>query len=186
MYDDAQINSDASLFPKIMDAYMSMMLVALRSGITRVATLQLANASGNQLNFGAFLGERGIPARGTGYKRPSQLARPRPQPDDERQTQDHRRQVVHEKFADFIAKRRRRGAGGNMLKKACSLGQPHESGDNHHSQRIPWVLAGQAGGGVLRPGRSGRGKTISSARATWQGHGRRAQPHWSGTAGAAI
>ena len=63
---DEQIMADAALFPKIMDSYMDMMFVALRAGVTRVATLQLANGSGNQLNFGAFVD--GIPARGTGYK----------------------------------------------------------------------------------------------------------------------
>ena len=65
-----------ALFPKIMDAHMDMVLVALRSGVTRVATLQLANRLGQPLNFGAFV-RRGIPAtRHRLQERVPQLARP--------------------------------------------------------------------------------------------------------------
>ena len=187
---DDQILADAGLFPKIMDAYTDMMLVALRSGITRVATLQLANASGNQLNFGAFLGERGIPARGTGYKsafrnwhdlghNPSMNG------------QNHKIIVdkwCMEKFAGMIEKMKGiQEPGGNMLRNSLVLWGNHmESGDNHHSQRIPWVLAGRAGGSVLKTGIcTGAGKTISSAMGDiCKAMGVQPQAHWSGTAGA--
>jgi hypothetical protein len=189
-FTDEQILADAKLFPDIMDAYMNMMLVALRSGITRVATLQLANASGNQLNFGAFLGDRGIPARGTGYKsafrnwhdlghNPIFMG------------QNHKIIVdkwCMEKFAGFIQKMKDiQEPGGTMLRNSLVLWGNHmESGDNHHSQRIPWVLAGRAGGDTLKVGTvTGAGKTISSAMGDiCRAMGVAPQAHWSGSAGA--
>jgi hypothetical protein len=187
---DDQILADAALFPKIMDAYTDMMLVALRSGITRVATLQLANASGNQLNFGAFLGDRGIPARGTGYK--SAFRNWHDLGHNPVMSGQNHKIIVDkwcmEKFAGMIEKMKSiQEPGGTMLRNSLVLWGNHmESGDNHHSQRIPWVLAGHAGGDVLKTGIcTGAGKTISSAMGDiCKAMGVQPQAHWSGTAGA--
>jgi hypothetical protein len=191
MYTDAQIMADAALFPKIMDAYMDMMIVALRSGITRVATLQLANSSGNALNFGAFV--PGIPARGTGYK--SAFRNWHDLGHNPSMGGTNHKIIVDkwcmEKFAGFIAKMKAieepGSPGKNLLGNSIVLWGNHmESGDNHGSQKIPWILAGKGGGTTLKTGIcTGGGKTISSAMGDiCKGLGIEPQPHWSGSAGA--
>jgi hypothetical protein len=190
-YTDQQIMADAALFPKIMDSYMDMMIVALRAGITRVATLQLANSSGNSLNFGAFV--PGIPARGTGYK--SAFRNWHDLGHNPSLGGTNHKVIVDkwcmEKFAGFIAKMKSiqepGSPGGNMLNNSIVLWGNHmESGDNHGSQKIPWILAGKGSTNVLKSGTcTGSGKTISSAMADiCKALELPAQPHWTGSAGA--
>jgi hypothetical protein len=165
-FDDMTIMSDPGVFPKVMDAYMDMMIVALSAGLSRVATLQLANSSGNSLNFGLFV--PGIPARGTGYKSPF------------RNWHDlghnpsmggvNHKVIVDkwcmDKFATFLGKLKsvQEPNGKTLLDNSLVLWGNHmESGDNHGSQKIPWLLAGKAQDGKLKLGQCKGGGEISGA-----------------------
>jgi hypothetical protein len=164
---DEQIMADGALFPKIMDSYMDMMFVALRAGVTRVATLQLANGSGNQLNFGAFV--PGIPARGTGYK--SAFRNWHDLGHNPSMGGVNHKIIVDkwcmEKYAGWITKLNgvMEPNGKTMLDNTVTLWGNHmESGDNHGAYKIPWMLAGSAGG-ALKTGQCKGGQTISAAMA---------------------
>jgi hypothetical protein len=150
VYDDAMILADAGLFPKIMAAYMDMMIAAASAGITKVSTLQLSNSSGNPMNFGLFVD--GIPARGTGYKSPyynwhDAGHNPIVGGKNLKTIID---KWMMDKYAAFITKMKSiQEPGGTMLSNSLILWGNHmESGDNHFSKRIPWVFAGQAGGKI--------------------------------------
>jgi hypothetical protein len=188
MFDDAAIMADAALFPKIMDAYMDMMIVALSAGLSRVATLQLANSSGNQLNFGAFV--PGIPARGTGYK--SAFRNWHDLGHNPSMGGVNHKVIVDkwcmDKFATFIGKLKsvKEPDGKTLFDNSLVLWGNHmESGDNHGSQKIPWMLAGKAGGTMLKGGTCKGGGTISNAMADiCKAMGVPGAPHMTGTAGA--
>jgi len=168
-FEDQAILDDAALFPKVMDAYIDMMIAALKSGITRVATLQLSNSSGNQLNFGAFV--KDIPARGTGYK--SAFRNWHDLGHNPVMNGVNHKIIVDkwcmDKFAGMIARMKSiQEPGGTMLDNSLVLWGNHmESGDNHFSQRIPWVVAGKGGAGsMVKVGtHAGNGEQISSAMA---------------------
>jgi hypothetical protein len=186
-FEDAAILSDAGLFPKIMDAYMSMMLAGLSAGITRVTTLQVSNSSGNQLNFGLFVD--GIPARGTGYKSPyynwhDAGHNPIVGGKNLKTIID---KWMMDKFAGFLTKMKAiQEPGGTMLSNSLVLWGNHmESGDNHFSQRIPWVLAGQAGGAVQTGfNLDTAGKTINNTMADiCKAMDVAPLSHWNGTVG---
>jgi hypothetical protein len=189
MYDDAAILSDAGLFPKIMDAYMGMIIAAFSAGITRVATLQLSNSSGNPMNFGLFV--EGIPAKGTGYKTPyynwhDAGHNPIVGGKNLKTLID---KWMMDRYAGFIAKMKAiQEPGGTMLSNSVVLWGNHmESGDNHESQRIPWVLAGQAGGKLTTGiNADSAGKTISATMADIakaMGVTTGLPAHWTGTVG---
>jgi hypothetical protein len=188
MFDDAMIMGDAALFPKIMDAYMDMMIVALSAGVSRVATLQLANGSGNQLNFGAFV--PGIPARGTGYK--SAFRNWHDLGHNPSMGGVNHKVIVDkwcmDKLATFLTKLKsvKEPDGKTLLDNSLVVWGNHmESGDNHGSQKIPWILAGKAGGTVLKTGICKGGSTISNAMADiCKAMGVTGAPHMTGTAGA--
>jgi hypothetical protein len=187
-FEDSAIMSDAALFPKIMNAYTDMMVAALKSGVTRVATLQLSNSSGNQLNFGAFV--EGIPPKGTGYK--SAFRNWHDLGHNPVMNGQNHKIIVDkwcmQKYADLITKMKGvQEPGGTMLSNSLVLWGNHmESGDNHHSQRIPWILAGQGGGGsVIKSGTCTSGGTISNAMADiCKVMGVAPQGVWSGSVGA--
>ena len=63
-FDDAAILATDKLYPDMLRAYIDIDVAALRCGVTRVVTLQVADCSGNSVNFGAFV--EGIPARNVG------------------------------------------------------------------------------------------------------------------------
>jgi hypothetical protein len=165
-FDDMAIMSDPALFPKVMDAYTDMMIVALSAGISRVATLQLANSSGNSLNFGAFV--PGIPARGTGYKSPFRNwhdlgHNPTMNGVNHKVIVD---KWCMDKLATFVAKLKtvKEPDGKSLFDNSLVLWGNHmESGDNHGSQKIPWILAGKAQDNKLKLGQCKGGGEISGA-----------------------
>src|SRR5205814_4745031 len=59
--------NDGLKYGEIAKAHMNLATAALKCGVTRVATLQMSDSSGNNLNFGFV---EGIPPKGTGYKSP--------------------------------------------------------------------------------------------------------------------
>ena len=56
---------DRLQYPNILKAQMNLAIQGIKCGVTRVATLQLSDSSGNNINF-AFV--EGVPGNGTGYK----------------------------------------------------------------------------------------------------------------------
>jgi len=189
MYEDAMILGDPGLFPKIMDAYMDMMIAAASSGISHVSTLQLSNSSGNPMNFGLYV--EGIPPRGTGYKSPyynwhDAGHNPIVGGKNLKTIID---KWMMDKFAGFLGKLKAiQEPGGSMLSNSLVLWGNHmESGDNHHSQKIPWVLAGQAGGKITTGlNVDTGGKSINATMADiCKAMGVPAHPHWTGTMGIA-
>jgi hypothetical protein len=186
-FEDAAILGDAGLYPKIMDAYMDMLLAGLASGVARVATLQLGNSSGNQMNFGLFVD--GIPAKGTGYKSPyynwhDSGHNPIVGGKNLKTLID---KWYMERFAGFLTKMKAiQEPGGTMLSNSLVLWGNHmESGDNHFSQRIPWIIAGQAGGAVQTGfNLDTSGKTINNTMADiCKAMGVPGNAQWTGTVG---
>jgi len=160
----------------------------LKAGVTNVATIQLSNSSGNQLNFGAFV--PGIPAAGTGYKSPFRNWHDLGH-NPVMNGQNHKIIVdkwCMQKFADLIARMKGlQEPGGTMLDNTLIVWGNHmESGDNHFSQRIPWVFAGKGGAGSkVKVGTAASGASISNAMADICNiMGVTGAPHMTGTAGA--
>jgi hypothetical protein len=168
MYTKDQILNTETLFPKIMDSYFAIMLAAVHCGVTNVATMQISDSSGNQINFGSFV--QGIPPRGTGYKsafRNWHDLGHNPVMDGV----DHHRivdQWCMQKFADYLGKVKATPHGsGSMLDSSLVVWANHmEDGQSHNSQKVPWVLAGKVGG-KLNTGiaAASAGKPIQSAMA---------------------
>jgi hypothetical protein len=168
MYTKDQILATDALYPKIMDAYMNMMLAAVKCGVTNVATLQISDSTGNQVNFGSFVD--GIPPRGTGYKSAFRNWHDLGH-NPVMNGVDHHRVVDQwcmQKFADFLNKAKAIPQGnGNFLDNNLVMWTNHmEDGETHASQKVPWLLAGKAGG-TLNTGQAvnSAGKPIQAAMA---------------------
>jgi hypothetical protein len=58
--------TDHAQYANILQAHLDLAVAALSCGVTRVATMQLSDATGTSINFGAFV--PGVPQMGTGYK----------------------------------------------------------------------------------------------------------------------
>jgi Protein of unknown function (DUF1552) len=133
---------DRLQYPNILKAQMSLAVQALKCGVSRVATLQLSDSSGNNINFGFV---EGVPGNGTGYK--SQYRNYHDVGHNPVfQGVDHKRIVDRWMMLQFA----------NLVKemKAASLlddglilwGNHMQDGSNHVAGKIPWILAGKAGG----------------------------------------
>jgi hypothetical protein len=146
----------AENYPKILDLNFELSTAALRCDVTRIATLQLGNAYGGGVVF-SFLG---IDGKGLEY-----LGGPRGAWHDlaHREVDDggkgcnvcegtNHKQIVDRwfmsQFAALIERFRKVNEGGaSMLDNGLILWANHmENGANHNAQRIPWMLAGKAGG----------------------------------------
>jgi len=152
-------------YPKIYEAHINMMLAALKCGVTHVATLQLADATGDAINF-AFV--PGVPAAGTGYKTKYRNwhdlgHNPVLNGTDHKQIVD---QWWMDRFADLIGKMKgiMLPGGANMLDSSVVLWGNHmHEGADHGSQQVPWLLAGK-GGGYFKTGQCApsSGKTVTA------------------------
>jgi hypothetical protein len=169
-FDDAAILSTDKLYPDLLRAYFDIAISALRCGVTRVVTLQVGDCSGNSVNFGAFV--EGIPARNVGgdaktpYRNWHDLGH---NPISE--GVDHKKIVDRwwmKELAAVLGKMKSLPEpGGSLLDNTLVLWGNHmESGDNHHTQSVPWLLAGKAGG-YLATGQcaASSGKPINDAMA---------------------
>jgi len=141
--------NDRTKYPAVLGAQIEVMLAALACGTTRVATLQLADAEGSNINFGAFV--PGIPTVGTGYKSPFRNWKDLGH-NPVLGGQDHK-QIVDAwwmaRFADLIAKLKAipDGPHGRLFDNTVVLwANPVEEGSNHNSAAMPWMIAGSAGG----------------------------------------
>jgi hypothetical protein len=139
---------DVAQYPAILDAQMGMMVAALTCGVTRVTTLQLADAMGFGLNFGAFV--PGVSAHGTGFKSAfrnwADLAHnPVLNGTDQKQLVDEWFMV---RLASLIGKMKGvlDASGTNLFDNSVILwANPVEEGSTHNSAKMPWLLAGSAG-----------------------------------------
>jgi hypothetical protein len=140
--------NDGLKYPDIMKAHMALGVQAMKCGITNVATLQLSDSSGNNINF-AFV--PGVPANGTGYK-----TKFRNYHDLGHNPVlggvDHKRivdQWMMARFAELIGMMKAvpGEGGGTMLDNSVILfGNHMQDGSNHVAGKIPWALAGSGGG----------------------------------------
>jgi hypothetical protein len=139
---------DRLKYPDILKSQISLAVQAVKCGITRVATFQLSDSSGNNMNL-AFV--ENVPGSGTGYK-----SKFRNYHDVGHnpvfQGVDHKRLVdrwMMGQLAAFITELKAVPAvgGGTLLDSSLLLWGNHmQDGSNHVAGKIPWVLAGKAGG----------------------------------------
>jgi hypothetical protein len=139
--------NDALQYPNIYKAHVNLIASAFKCGVTQVATIQLSDSSGNNINF-AFVD--GIPPKGTGYKSPFRNYH------DVGHNPvlggvDHKRIVdrwMMQQLADIITLFKGINEdGGTMLDNSAILfGNHMQDGSNHDETKIPWVLAGKCGG----------------------------------------
>jgi hypothetical protein len=139
--------NDGSKYPDIMDAHMWLMVDALKCGITRIATLQTSDSSGNNINF-AFV--PGLPAKGTGYKTAFRNYHDLGH-NPVLGGVDHKRIVdrwMMERMAALLDRMKAVPEdGGTMLSNSLVLfGNHMQDGSNHDASRIPWITAGSLGG----------------------------------------
>jgi hypothetical protein len=146
----AAMPKDATLainYPATLNVSFDLMVAALKCDVTRVAALQMVDAGGANLPWN-FLPE--IPEKGTGFH--TRL----------RNWHDLGHNPVmagtdHKRIADKWCMTQLAGLlarmkaipeeGGTMLSNSVVLWTNHmEEGSNHNSQKMPWILAGQAGG----------------------------------------
>jgi hypothetical protein len=134
-------------YPATLKVSFDLMVAALKCDVTRVAALQMVDAGGANLPWN-FLPE--IPEKGTGFH--TRL----------RNWHDLGHNPVmggtdHKRIADKWCMTQLAGLlarmkaipeeGGTMLSNSVVLWTNHmEEGSNHNSQKMPWILAGQAGG----------------------------------------
>ena len=152
--------NDGLKYPDILKAHMSLMIQALKCGITNVATIQLSDSSGNNINF-AFV--PGIPPAGTGYK--SQFRNFHDVGHNPvLNGVDHKRIVdrwMMQQLADFMTDMKAvPEEGGTLLDSSVILfGNHMQDGSNHDENKIPWIARRQ-GWRLLqhRPVRAQRGQ----------------------------
>jgi hypothetical protein len=167
-YTKDQILATDTLYPKILQAYLDMALAAVHCGVTNVATLQMSDSTGNQINFGSFV--EGIPPRGTGYKSAFRNwhdlgHNPVMNGVDHHKVVD---QWCMQRLADFLTKVKAIPHGsGTLLDSSLVMWTNHmEDGETHASQKVPWLLAGKVGGKINTGlAAASAGKPIQSAMA---------------------
>jgi hypothetical protein len=156
---------DNANYPRILQAQLDLMLAALKCNVTQVATLQLADATGDSINF-AFV--PGIPAKSpNNYKTPYRNwhdlgHNPTLNGVDHKQIVD---QWWMKQFATFIGRMQdiKDPDGTTLLNNSVVLWGNHmHEGSDHGAQQVPWILAGR-GGGYFKTGQcaSSSGKPTS-------------------------
>jgi hypothetical protein len=139
--------ADGQQYPNILDAHMWLMVDALKCGITRIASMQTSDSSGNNINF-AFV--PGVPANGTGYKTAYRNYHDLGHNPVLGAT-DHKRIVdkwFMERFAILLDRLKAVPEdGGTLLSNTAVLfGNHMQDGSNHDANHLPWLLAGSCGG----------------------------------------
>jgi hypothetical protein len=141
--------TDNTQYEKIYDAYTSIMVAAVKCGITHIATLQLADATGDSVNFGAFV--PGVPAKGTGYKTAFRNwhdlgHNPVLGGVDHKQIVDQWWMAKLSVMIDKLKTPDPSGSGTVLDNSVVLWGNHMHEGSDHGSQAIPWLLAGKGGG----------------------------------------
>jgi hypothetical protein len=141
-------------YPHVLRAELELMLAALTCGITDVATLQLADATGTSINFGAFV--PGLPATSknnykTPYRNWADLANnPIMDGVDHKQLVD---QWFMTRFAELLFRLKQipDADGASLFDNTIVLwANPVEEGASKNAQAMPWIIAAKRG--VLRTG----------------------------------
>jgi hypothetical protein len=139
--------TQAANYPATLKVSFDLMVAALKCDVTRVAALQMVDAGGANLPWN-FLPE--IPEKGTGFH-----TRLRNWHDMGHNPimggVDHKRiadKWCMTQFAGLIERMKAiPEAGGTMLTNSVIVWTNHmEDGANHNCQKLPWMIAGQAGG----------------------------------------
>jgi hypothetical protein len=141
--------TDGAKYPDIFDAHLWLMVDALKCGITQIATLQLSDSSGNNINFGFV---PGLPPKGTGYKTAFRNYHDLGHNPVLAGT-DHKRIVdrwMMERMSILLDRMKAvQEDGGTMLTNSLVLfGNHMQDGSNHDASRIPWITAGTLGGAL--------------------------------------
>ena len=137
-------------YEKIYDAYAAIMVAMLKCGVTHITTLQLGDATGDSINFGAFV--PGIPPRGTGYKTPYRNwhdlgHNPVLGGVDHKQIVDQWWMGKFSKLLDQMKAVPDVGGTGTLLDNSVVIWGNHmHEGSDHGAQAVPWILAGKCGG----------------------------------------
>jgi hypothetical protein len=135
--------NDPAKYPDILDAHLWLMVDAIKCGITRIATVQLSDSSGNNINF-AFV--PGVPPKGTGYKSAFRNYHDLGHNPVLGGT-DHKR-IVDKWMVAQVAKLCDRlkavPEGGTTLldNSIVLMGNHMQDGSNHDANHIPWLTVG--------------------------------------------
>jgi hypothetical protein len=151
---DIKVNAN---YPMIYQAHVNMVLAALKCGVTQIGTVQLADATGDSINF-AFV--PGIPAKSpNNYKTPYRNwhdlgHNPVLGGVDHKQIVD---QWWMDRLGELLGKMKAitEANGKTMLDNSIVLWGNHmHEGADHGSQQIPWILAGNSdkNGGYFKTG----------------------------------
>jgi hypothetical protein len=150
-------------YPLALKVAFDLMVAALKCDVTRVAGFQMVDAGGANLPWN-FL--PGIPLKGAGFhtslRNWHDLGH-----NPILGGVDHKRMAdkwCMTQLAELIARMKAiPEAGGTMLSNSVILMTNHmEDGQNHDTQKLPWILAGQ-GGGYFKTGQcaSSAGKPLN-------------------------
>jgi hypothetical protein len=160
---------DGASYPLILKAHMSLIVAAFKCGVTKVATLQTGDSSGNNINF-AFVD--GIPAKSkNNYKSPFRNWHDlghNPVMDGT----DHKRIVdkwFMDRWAEFVTQLKAIPEGGGTVldNTLLLIGNHVEDGGSHNSNALPWMLVGKGGSNRLNLGNmiSGGGSKVANVMA---------------------
>jgi uncharacterized protein DUF1552 len=137
--------NDRTAYPRILLAHMDMMLAALKCGITQVVTLQLCNADAKNVTVDGFV--PGLPPTSTNAALSWFAAAHAPlfAGMDRKQVID---QYLMSQFATLLAKMSGTVTpDGALIDTSVVLwANTMHDGADLDSQRIPWMLGGNAGG----------------------------------------
>ena len=119
--------------PLLLDAGFQLMTAALKCGVTRVATMQFGDATGGSVTFPVVNVGRNWHSLGHN-------------PGADKINVDKWCMTMFGSLLDML-KAVPEGTGTNMLDNMAVLWANHmESGNTHGANRLPWILAGKAGG----------------------------------------
>jgi hypothetical protein len=157
--------ADPASYPRILDAHLGLMVMALRCGLTSVATLQTSEAGARNIDVGFV---PGIPSLGgaSGRRTLRDISQnPIYQGSDWKRIVDQwfmsRLAALLEKLDASLEE------GRSMLDSTVVLiGNHVQDGANQDAQKLPWMLAGNCGG-YLDSGRClpSAGRTTASVMA---------------------
>jgi hypothetical protein len=134
----------ASSYPRILDAHLDLMVLALRCGVTNVATLQTSNATGENVELGNFI--PGIPPggnyKGGGTRTLRDVSRtPVMTGTDMKRLVDT---WLMGKVAALLGKLEAPGPDGVPLlaNTVVLIGNHLNDGASQDAQKLPWLMAG--------------------------------------------
>jgi hypothetical protein len=137
--------TDFANYARILDAQLRLTVAALKCGVTNVVALQLSDATGRNVNLGAFV--PGVPLRSqtdfrTPYRNWHDLGH-----SPVSGGVDHKRIVdkwVMQQVANLLTmlKKIPEGNGSFLDNTIVLVGNPIQEGASHDTQKMPWLLAG--------------------------------------------